>query len=55
MVKSNILIIEITEKFRENLESYMKMENIAILSCNDKLVKILKKTIIEIFEKYKRD
>ena len=33
----------------------MKLENIAILSCNDKLVEILEQSIIEVFKKYKND
>lgn len=55
MVKSKVLISEITEKFREMLESYMKLENIAILSCNDKLIDILKQSIIEVLRKYRND
>ena len=55
MVKSKVLIKEITEKFREMLESYMNLENIAIMNCNDKLVKILKQSIIEVFRKYRND
>lgn len=55
MFKSKILIKEITDKFREMLESCMKLENIAIMNYNDKLVDILKQSIIEVFRKYRND
>jgi len=55
MVKSSILIKEIVDNFRINLESYMNLENIAILSCNDKLIEILENTILDIIRKYRND
>jgi len=55
MVKSEVLIKEICNQFKNNIIEYMILKDIKILEPNDILLEVLEVSLLEIFKKYKND